>query len=105
MRSAVFIIAALTAASAMAQEAPSLPPMTQQYVPWQVDQQNDTALRNTLGDIPLKYSLPLLQWLNQREEAAVQIDRRHQVEQMNEKMKAAKARPPSPPSPTGKPTP
>ena len=61
----VFVIAS---ASAMAQNAQ---PQDNPYVSWEFNQGDAQTLGQALGEIPAKYSLPLINYFAQKEQLAV----------------------------------
>lgn len=73
----ISVMLGVIATTAMAQE--------QNFVPWEMDQQKAQAIANTLGEIPLKYSLSLLQFFSQQEQLAVIADHNKRVRGQAEK--------------------
>jgi hypothetical protein len=55
----------LISSVAVAQEAPK-------YIPWEVDHQSAQALESALGEIPAKYSLPIINFVQRQEQIAQQ---------------------------------
>ena len=68
MRYVLISASVLSATAAFAQEAPSTMPA---FVPWQIDQAKAQLLKQTLGEVPAKYSMAIILYLDKQEEAAV----------------------------------
>lgn len=64
---ALFLSLASPALSQTARPPDAAPPA---YVPWEVDQQSAQLLMNQLGEIPAKWSMPLINYLNHQQEVA-----------------------------------
>lgn len=63
----ILTFATILTASAQAQTTPQ----PQIYVPWTVDQETANKLLSAFGEIPAKFSLPLIQFLQEREQMSV----------------------------------
>ncbi len=89
MKQAILIVgvaALLVAAPAFAQEA--LAPRG--FVPIELSQQKAQALTNALGEIPLKYSLPIYNFINREEDQAIIGERQKEAKAAREAEAAKK---------------
>ena len=69
-----------------------------QFSPWEVDEQTSQTIMNALGEIPLKYALPIYQYIVRKEDLAL-LSARAKSQQDAAKMNGGKTTPEPSPSP------